>query len=776
MMNPQGRACQISPLSMDSNDSSFLSRYQNMGPNDSPYGAARPQQKSPPMSQHPSSSTDNSLSSRRSPNASNGHVSSSSSLTRSSESNSNGMYSPIMSDSGRSFGGRQEEALNEHYLVLKKYLAQYLAKEAAAARPTRARDKLLRLSPTQFHELSTDVYDELLRREDDRARRGQDVPRYLLPKNTFHPKRNQARQKLSTLHPDRFRQLATDVFFELERRLPLLAGSDIDRGTSPAMSTASSQRALLGPGGPGRPGMRGPPIGLSGASRGPPYDNSQFPDRSTSNEYGRPLPKTFQSNTIVPNKSTMIEDYETDEDDDATGLEKVVSGLTKRSTDKSSGSEQDRGHIKAYEAQIAELQEKIALLEESVQTKDMEIERHESSRKEREQDLGTEREESNKARGELERQLSDMHSSSGAFQSELDEMHQGHAKSTADLRSQMDRTVSDMQSQIDALISENDLLQHQTSRGGDSDWRQRCQDLQDELANQEKVTEDVRQNATQFLQEMRVLSEQSEDAVEREEQLRSQINTLETEIEEWKSRYAMTKTQLRTLKASSIGLPLQRMANEALTGRQELLSEQGLVNDVDVTNFQISIDELLHTARQGSADATLDKMKGVVTHVQHILTDGNGTFTGFPSPGSPDPMSPELNGAPPSTAALKSRVSRSANSLITATRNHVSSMGLSPVSLLDAAAGNVTAAVVEYLKAVGIKATPGDDLQPSMDVDDGYTTLAPTIHVPANGNKAAPPRQNPWFNRLKGSMDSSYSTDNGLAHLQDDEDEYASYR
>ena len=49
-----------------------------------------------------------------------------------------------------------------------------------------------------------------------------------------------------------------------------------------------------------------------------------------SNDYGRPTPKTFQSNTIVPNKSTMVEDDETggedndDDDGDAFGLESVA--------------------------------------------------------------------------------------------------------------------------------------------------------------------------------------------------------------------------------------------------------------------------------------------------------------------------------------------------------------------------------------------------------------------------------------------------------------------
>lgn len=57
------------------------------------------------------------------------------------------------------------------------------------------------------------------------------------------------------------------------------------------------------------------------------------------NDYGRPTPKTFQSNTIVPNKSTMVEDDETggedNEDDDIDAL-----GLQKRDSKKSNvGSE-----------------------------------------------------------------------------------------------------------------------------------------------------------------------------------------------------------------------------------------------------------------------------------------------------------------------------------------------------------------------------------------------------------------------------------------------------
>lgn len=83
-----------------------------------------------------------------------------------------------------------------------------------------ARDKLTRLSKQQFAELSTDVYDELMRRLNN-AKYGSDSP-HLAVRDEFHPKRNQARQKLATLPKTRFKDLGSDVFFELERRFPEL--------------------------------------------------------------------------------------------------------------------------------------------------------------------------------------------------------------------------------------------------------------------------------------------------------------------------------------------------------------------------------------------------------------------------------------------------------------------------------------------------------------------------------------------------------------------------
>jgi hypothetical protein len=238
------------------------------------------------------------------------------------------------SESGRSQSQsqppeNQEFILADHYVSLRRFLSATSRDGNPKPPPNKARDKLQRLTGVQFLELSTDVYDELKRRE-LAARRPPNAPPsvgppdYLIPEENFHPKRNQARQKLSSLGPPRYRDLATDVFCELERRFPRFAGLEIPRVGSP-MSVRGGPASRSG-----TPvnGMNGyPPRGQSRrrpseassvrSGRGLPTPlNGGFPIPPSPGippgDYGRPMPKHFQSNTIVPNKSTMVE-----EDDDA---------------------------------------------------------------------------------------------------------------------------------------------------------------------------------------------------------------------------------------------------------------------------------------------------------------------------------------------------------------------------------------------------------------------------------------------------------------------------
>lgn len=108
--------------------------------------------------------------------------------------------------------------LAHHHKVLKQFLDissdAGTSRKNALSRAAKARDKLLKLSAAQFRELSTDVFDELRRRIDE----SRSEPDFLLPKLNFHPKRNQARQKLSSLPQSRFRDLVSDISYEIERR------------------------------------------------------------------------------------------------------------------------------------------------------------------------------------------------------------------------------------------------------------------------------------------------------------------------------------------------------------------------------------------------------------------------------------------------------------------------------------------------------------------------------------------------------------------------------
>lgn len=92
-----------------------------------------------------------------------------------------------------------------------------------------------RLNNLQFHELATDVYDELMRRNSDGHSKVfgcgicffsllkciyYEIESFLPLRDDFHPRRNQARQKLATLPITRFKDLASDVYHELKRRYP----------------------------------------------------------------------------------------------------------------------------------------------------------------------------------------------------------------------------------------------------------------------------------------------------------------------------------------------------------------------------------------------------------------------------------------------------------------------------------------------------------------------------------------------------------------------------
>lgn len=600
-----------------------------------------------------------------------------------------------------------EERLSQHYAILKRFLAQSLRDEKGNPKPNRARDKLLRLSPVQFQELSTDVYDELLRRQSStgqqRSGPGQ-VPEYLLPKENFHPKRNQARQKLATLPPLRFQDLATDVFYELERRFPLFAGRAISRVGSPAVSQYGSPPSRVGTPNGFRQnhGPRNTSLG-SQVMAGLGIPGVEGPN----DHYGRPTAKTSQSNTIIPNKSTMVED----DDDDASEIygSRRDTALTSRSA---GGSEKDRKlaeyetQVGNFENRIGELQGRVQEMELQLRDKNMELDKMYGSQNEQKvvsrsilqlqgslnighltsqfKTSNTERQKWSRLQSGLEDELIQVRNLNSGLQSELDRARANHDTMERELRSQLDQISS------------------KASGGGE--WKARFesldkeqQDLRTQLLRQEKATSEVRQDASGWLKQMKALSERAGPAFEREERLIHQVHALEKELQEWKSRYATSATQSATLRSSPMANPLQIPKLQGVARNFE--HSEGLVQDVHLSKFQIAIDELLRSARENEPDAVLPQVRSVIIAVRCIALDLGDTQS------SKDEVMQRTNRS-------KTKLTATANNLITAAKNFTLAKGLMPVSILDAAASHVAAAVVELTSLV--KARRG----PTMELDD----------------------------------------------------------
>jgi len=150
---------------------------------------------------------------------------------------------------------------------------------------------------------------------------------------------------------------------------------------------------------------------------------------------------------------------------------------------------------------------------------------------------------------------------------------------------------------------------------------------------------------------------------------------------------------------STAGLNVPGVDDSEALRDQMFYSSDGAVNDVHVTKFRLSIDELLHNARFKEPTSVLDHIREVVIAVRSITGDVEMTLA--------HEKDEELARK---RDKLKGKVSATANNVITAARNFAAAQGLSPVSLLDAAASHLTAAIIDLLCVVKVRPTPAEEL------------------------------------------------------------------
>ncbi|CDH17779.1 uncharacterized protein ZBAI_09567 [Zygosaccharomyces bailii ISA1307] len=202
-----------------------------------------------------------------------------------------------MMDGGADVSTVHHRDVHGYFTALQKYFndAETKHDRSNSPRAQKARAKLLKLSASQFYELSTDVYDELQRRINE----DQSQPDYLLPRATFHMKRNQARQKLANLSQTRFNDLVDDILFEIKRR-----------GYNVSPNADASDR---GSGGKAASNKH------SNSEKGKENHNSRNTKSSVSDGSLSQIPPTatIQTSKVIPQKASIDWSSEEEDNEDA---------------------------------------------------------------------------------------------------------------------------------------------------------------------------------------------------------------------------------------------------------------------------------------------------------------------------------------------------------------------------------------------------------------------------------------------------------------------------
>lgn len=206
---------------------------------------------------------------------------------------------------------------------------------------------------------------------------------------------------------------------------------------------------------------------------------------------------------------------------------------------------------------------------------------------------------------------------------------------------------------------------------------------------------------------MKLLTSQQDSYFDTQANSQKEVARLQTELRDWKSRYTQLKIQVRsssTGSGSNVNSPIRKS--------RFLSTDDGVIEDGTISRFQNSIDELLAAARRDDPEM-MEIMTEVVKATRAITEDlkRNGT------------RNIEEDSK---IRKLTTRLSATANNLITATKNHVSSQGLSPVSLVDAAASHLTSTVVELVKVVKLRPGSGTTFRSDDDARSDHSRYSET--------------------------------------------------
>ena len=209
----------------------------------------------------------------------------------------------------------------------------------------------------------------------------------------------------------------------------------------------------------------------------------------------------------------------------------------------------------------------------------------------------------------------------------------------------------------------------------------------------EKEKEELKSQVIKLIEEVKNLGEREEARFLAEDRTRDYIHSLESQLRDMRDKLGIVKSELDRFKRSS-GLQPPLPDNSINNQANINVNEYGGIRFENLTGLQNAIDDLIVTGRSSSPSFVLNVMKPIVGYVTAIQTDVETWLN------SNNDQSREENGR---LNVLKERMIATLDNLMTATRNHAMGGGLSPISLLDAAASHVAVSAIEIAKLIGLK-------------------------------------------------------------------------
>ncbi|KAI7872725.1 hypothetical protein BDF14DRAFT_1748228 [Spinellus fusiger] len=485
---------------------------------------------------------------------------------------------------------------HQYQTTLFNSLSELHTKETEKGPPQQrsgARQKLSRLNTLQFHELATDVYDECKRRTDYTT--GTRVP-FLPVCNDFHPRRNQARQKLATLPELRFKDLCSDIYWGLEKRYPQSNNTHVSTD-HPTLSPETPEKEKTS---------------QDHLTEAYTYPRGSSRSQQETLHINRPVSSTTQANEALEQRPGQ-------------------------------GSRQrpDSGNFQSLDSLMADLDTMV----------------------------GTVR------LGASFSPLPPLPSLPPLPTSQT-------VAHTSDPHAQSDTKNMVMRKETSTDPSEES--KYNELRRSYDQLHQQYKHMEEEYTTQKETVRQVKRETHQLMDYFKNLSVQTQTLNDDKQRLEEQIRHLKEQVKTWQAKYEAIQ--------HSVGPQVLDLTSAMAQDSPLQPNPQGAIRYEYFIEYQTAVNCLLSTARSVDPASMLLAMKTLVAACHHLSQD---TEAHEHSQHFSHALQPRLS-------SIKANVSNALSHLLTVAKGHAVSGGLSPVSLLDAAVGQLTQAVVAMVQLVGL--------------------------------------------------------------------------